>query len=117
MVNEEALEREELDAKDEVFEVMEVFDVFDVMEAMEVFDVMEELALSWCGSIETVCNSIDVWGVGAGGGVSSAVSPGVSPSGVSPVVSPVVSPEVAGANFFWPVVALGVGALSCCRSS
>ena len=60
MVNEEALEREELDAKDEVFEVMEVFDVFDVM---------EELALSWCGSTETVCNSIDVWGVGAGGGV------------------------------------------------
>ena len=116
MVNEEALEREELDAKDEVFEVMEVFDVFDVMEAMEVFDVMEALALSWCGSTETVCNSIDVWGVGAGGGVSSAVSPVVSPA-VSPGVSPVVSPVVAGGNFFWSVVALGVGALSCCRSS
>ena len=129
MVNEEEeLEREELGgvSKAEVVEVVDVIDVVDVVEVMEVmevievFEVMEELALTWCGSTETVCNSCGTWVVGAGGGGSSAVSPTVSPTvspAVSPVVSPTVSPVVAGGNFFWPVVALGEAALSCCRSS
>jgi len=123
MVNEEEeLEREELGgvSKAEVVEVVEVVDVVDVVEVIEVFEVMEELALTWCGSTETVCNSCGTWVVGAGGGGSSAVSPTVSPAvspAVSPVVSPTVSPVVAGGNFFWPVVALGEAALSCCRSS
>jgi len=112
MVNEEEeLEREELGGVSKA-EVVEVVDVIDVVEVIEVFEVMEELALTWCGSTETVCNSCGTWVVGAGGGGSSAVSPAVSP-----VVSPTVSPVVAGGNFFWPVVALGEAALSCCRSS
>jgi hypothetical protein len=105
MVNEEEeLEREELGGVSKA----EVVEVVDVVEVIEVFEVMEELALTWCGSTETVCNSCGTWVVGAGGGGSSAVSP---------VVSPTVSPVVAGGNFFWPVVALGEAALSCCRSS
>jgi hypothetical protein len=118
MVNEEELEREELGGvfKVEVVEVVDVIDVVDVFEVIEVFEVMEELALTWCGSTETVCNSCGTWVVGAAGGGSSAVSPTMSPA-VSPAVSPTVSPVVAGGNFFWPVVALGEAALSCCRSS
>ena len=117
MVNEEEeLEREELGGVSKA----EVVEVVDVVEVIEVFEVMEELALTWCGSTETVCNSCGTWVVGAAGGGSSAVSPTVSPAVspvVSPVVSPTVSPVVAGGNFFWPVVALGEAALSCCRSS
>ena len=72
MNEEEELEREELGgvSKAEVVEVVDVIDVVevvDVFEVIEVFEVMEELALTWCGSTETVCNSCGTWVVGAGG--------------------------------------------------